>query len=284
MEREIGINATTCTRCGRCVRVCPAGLFKSETGAIEVTAQGCIACGHCVAACESGSVGHSDFPAESIHPINYAQMPTPEQVALLTRVRRSNRAFLRQAVPMELLDQIVEAAHRAPTASNLQQVEFTLITDPEKLNRVIDYTIGVFSRLLNLLENPFVKPILKRVKPALYGYVPHFRSMQTKRAQGGDPILRGATAVLFIHTPSGSRFGALDANLAYQNASLMAESLGVSQVYTGFVYTATVQDKKNTLARELGINGTIHAGMALGMPAFRFPNYVDKKAVAVHKL
>jgi len=27
----------------------------------------------------------------------------------------------------------------------------------------------------------------------------------------------------------------------------------------------------------LGINGTIHAAMALGMPEFRFSNYIDKK-------
>ena len=30
----------------------------------------------------------------------------------------------------------------------------------------------------------------------------------------------------------------------------------------------------------LGLEGRkIHAGMALGMPAFRFPNYIDKKPV-----
>ena len=37
------------------------------------------------------------------------------------------------------------------------------------------------------------------------------------------------------------------------------------------------QENKGTLANMLGINGTIHAAMALGMPEFRFSNYIDKK-------
>ena len=37
------------------------------------------------------------------------------------------------------------------------------------------------------------------------------------------------------------------------------------------------QDKKGTLEKALGIDGKIYAGMALGMPAFRFMNYIDRK-------
>ena len=72
--------------------------------------------------------------------------------------------------------------------------------------------------------------------------------------------------------------------MAYQNGSLMAESLGVSQFYTGFVCSAIQQDKQEKLVKLLGIQGKIHAGMALGMPAFRFPNYIDKKDIEVNRL
>ena len=34
----------------------------------------------------------------------------------------------------------------------------------------------------------------------------------------------------------------------------------------------------------LGIDGKIHAGMAMGMPAFRFPNYVDRREVELRRL
>lgn len=90
-------------------------------------------------------------------------------------------------------------------------------------------------------------------------------------------------AVLFICTPKGSRMGAADANLAYQNGSLMAESLGVAQFYTGFVLNAANM-KKQKLEKMLGIDGQINAGMALGMPLFRFKNYIDRKEIEVTEI
>ena len=196
---------------------------------------------------------------------------------LVCKARRSNRAFSTRPIPREMLEQIIEAAHRAPTASNMQQVHFTLVTDPKQLNAISRFTLDVFNSAAKKLKNPILKPILKRIMPDAYRYLPVFDRLKREYANGHDMILRGATAALFIHTPKNSRFGSADANLAYQNGSLMAECLGVNQFYMGFVCTAIHQENKGTLANMLGINGTIHAAMALGMPEFRFSNYIDKK-------
>lgn len=284
---NININSESCTKCGKCVKVCPAWLFSQDgaSSPVEIpTAEGCIVCGHCVAACPTDSITHSDFPADKVHPIDYAKLPTPEQLMLLAKARRSNRAFSKKQIPEECLDMILEAAHRAPTASNLQRVEFTLVTDPDNLRKITDCTLDIFGSIVKRLENPILKPILKMVMAGAYKYVPNFHKLIAENAKGNDLILRGATAVIFIHTPENSHFGAADANLAYQNASLMAESLGVSQFYTGFVCVALKQDNTDTLAEALGIKGTIHAGMALGMPSFRMPNYIDRKDIVVHRL
>lgn len=276
--------APNCIRCGRCVRVCPSQIFEQQAPQGDVSVvhpQTCIVCGHCAAVCPVGAVRHGNFPPETIHPIDRNILPTAEQVLLLCRARRSMRAFTQTPIPEERLEQILEAAHRAPTASNLQQVGFTLITDPERLHQVSAYTIGIFASVARRLENRLIRPILSRMMPQLYGYLPTFRRMEREFDRGNDPILRGATALLLIHTPKENRFGCQDANLAYQNGSLMAESLGVGQFYTGFVCSAIAQDNKKTLNRTLGIGGSVHAGMALGMPAVRFDNYIDKKPIRV---
>lgn len=283
--KTLTINSELCIRCGKCVRICPSRIFVQATAKDSVAIENfesCIACGHCVGVCSEGAICHSSFEAEKVHKIDYAMLPNAEQVMMLMRARRSNRAFSSKAIPASALDMILEAAHRAPTASNAQNVSFTLVTDPEKIAAINDFTIGVFDSLVRKLTNPVVKALVKPFAASLYRYVPIFERMKQQQASGTDLILRGSTAVLFIHTPRGSRFGAADANLAYQNASLMAESLAVAQFYTGFVCTAAKQSGK--LAEMLGIQGTIHAGMGLGMPSFRFENYIDKEPINLTRL
>lgn len=272
----------SCIRCGRCVTVCPSAIFRQEKPKGEISVhkpENCIVCGHCVAVCPTDSVCHAEFPAGTVHPIDYAAMPTPEQVMLLCAARRSNRTLSQRPVPHQMLQQIVEAANRAPTATNAQSLGYTLVTDPEVLKQVTEFTFGVFGKIVNRLTNPLLKPLLSRIIPSVYRYVPVFKRMRREYdEQGINRISRGATAMLFIHTPASNRYGAEDANLAYQNASLMAESLGVSQIYMGFVLMAVRQDKKGELAKRLGIDGRICAVMALGMPQFRYPAYIDRKA------
>lgn len=286
MKRTIEINALTCIQCGKCVKVCPSAIFVDQKDSHKIDTQydeSCIACGHCVDSCPTDSVIHSDFPPTVIHRIEQEQMPSAQQVMTLIKSRRSNRAFSSKDVPSDLLDQILDAAHCAPTASNMQQVSFTLITDPALLAQVSQYTVDVFASVARKLQNPILKPVLKLIMPSVYKLLPLFARLQSERAQGKDPILRGARALIFIHTPSESRFGCQDSNLAYQNGSLMAHSLNVSQFYTGFVCSAIKQDKSGKLAKLLGIKGTIHAGMALGMPAWSFTAYCDRKQIDVRK-
>lgn len=283
--RTIQIDIESCVKCGHCVKVCPAQIFTQaeKRGPIGVEHEDrCIVCGHCVDACPKGAVIHSDFPAEAVHPIDYQSQPSPEQLMSLIKSRRSNRALSERPVPEEALQKILEAANCAPTATNSEKVGYTLITSPDDLRAVADFTIGVFSRLLKILNNPLIRFFLKPLKPDVYRYVPVFKSLKKRHKKGKDPILRNAKALILIHTPEDYRFGAEDCNLAYQNASLMAQSLGVSQIYMGFVLTALKQKGQKKFTRQFGIEGRhIHAIMALGIPEFAYPNYVDRKPMEV---
>lgn len=282
---QIRINQDTCIRCKKCVRICPSALFtlNHEKG-IEVCTDNCISCGHCVAICPTDSILHSDFPDSKIHPFDRNLLPGADQVELLIKSRRSNRAFSKEEIPEVLLQKIIEAAHRAPTATNAQEVKMVLVTNPHTLNDISRITIGTFMSIVRMVENPLVKLILKPLMPSSYRYLPVFKQLDEEFRKGNDGILRGAKAVLFFYTDKHERFGCQDANLAYQNASLMAEAAGVAQFYTGFVCSAAGMDRKKKIQQLLGIEGKIQAGIALGMPSFRFDKYIDKKDAVLKRI
>lgn len=282
---QIQVNQDTCIRCKKCVRICPSALFTlDDERGIKVCADDCISCGHCVAVCPTRSILHSDFPEDKIHSFDRSHLPTAEQVELLIKSRRSNRAFSKERVPEALLQSIIEAAHRAPTATNAQEVKMVLVTNPDTLTAISRLTIASFMTIVRTLDSPLLKWILKPIMPANYRYVPAFRRLHEEFEKGNDGILWGATAVLFFYTDKKERFGCQDANLAYQNASLMAEAAGVAQFYTGFVCSAAGMDRQEKLQKLLGIEGKIHAGIALGMPAFRFDRYIDKKDTVLKRI
>lgn len=123
MTFSLEVDHSICIKCSKCVRVCPAAIFVQPTPTSEVEVhnrENCIECGHCAAVCPTGAVKHSEFPPEKVFPVDRSELPTPEQLLLLIRSRRSNRAFTDKPVPDNLLELIVEAAYRAPTASNKQ--------------------------------------------------------------------------------------------------------------------------------------------------------------------
>ena len=198
---------------------------------------------------------------------------------LLIKSRRSNRAFSGKEIPEESFRMIMAAAAAAPTAQNSRDVHFVLVRKPETLRAVTEYTLDSFMKVVRLLDNRFMRMLLGRKLAGVYKLIPKFKEMYRRFHAGeGDMILRDAKAVLFIYSSEKSRFGAADCNLAYQNASLMAESLGVAQFYTGFVLAALERDKKGRLNSILGLrNVKIHAGMAMAVPLFRFEKYVDRE-------
>ncbi len=235
----------------------------------------CIGCGHCVDVCPSGAFQHSDFPKDMVHSVRRDILPSPESVLELIRSRRSNRTITTKPIPQASLEMILEAARYAPTAENSRQVKLHLITEDQGLHAVEAATIGFFTKLARFMLFPPVKWVCKPFLKGLYARVPELMAMERKFREGKRPCICDCTALLVFSAPKDYDFGCQDCNLAYQNASLMAESLGVSQIYMGFVQTAMFMKGTKSAAHVLGIpaNHKPFAIMGLGMPAFKYQRY-----------
>ena len=279
---NISINSASCIKCGKCVQVCPIRVFTQLKQSVPVPdyPNRCIGCGHCVMVGPTDSVVHELFPPEIVQEKDYDKRPNPDQLMLLLKSRRSNRVFSKDPVPEELIEKIIEAANCAPTASNSLDVSYTVIADKEKIREISELTLSTFENLFKPYIQGNKAPVCKDLPPKVTNYISLIVEMRKYFDIGFDMISRNASALIFMHAPESSNFGNADCNLAYQNGSLMAETLGVGQVYGGFIMDATKHNPE-LFKKVLSCDGTLCAVMMLGMPKYKYKSYADKKAPSV---
>ena len=279
MNYELKISPDRCKRCGRCARVCPSAVYIQEKGEVPTVrkAKNCILCGHCVDVCEADAIQHSAFPAEHIHQIRKELIPSPESLMELMKSRRSNRTITEKPIPPEALSDIIEAAYTAPTAENACKVVVTLLQG-EDIQAVEDATMKFYLGLAHVLMSKPIRPLTKLFLRSLYNEAAELFRFERKWRAGKRPCTCNGTALLVFSTPKGYDFGWQDCNLAYQNASLMAEAHGVSQIYMGLVQMAFkfIGQRRTEKLMHLPPGHKPFAIMALGMPAFNYPKYTDK--------
>lgn len=273
------IENKSCIACGKCVQVCPAGIMVRSTDGKRIEAvrtDRCIGCGHCVDVCPTGSVIHSDFPPQRVHTVDTGRLPAPEQVLELIRSRRSNRALTPHPIPDEALQRIVEAARYAPTASNSRQVSFTLVTEPERLRRIADFTVGVFASTARKLLHPVVRTLLKPLRPDLYRYAARFAEIEREHEAGNDPDLTAGDCP--AHHPYARfqpiRMRGCESGLPERIAD--GRVAGREPDLHGIRPHGRPHGQENAFARIAGITGRPQAIMALGIPAFRYSKYTER--------
>ena len=279
MNYELKISPDKCKRCGRCARVCPANVYSQEKGEAPVVrkAKNCIQCGHCVDVCEADAVEHESFPPNHIHCVQKELIPSPESLMELMKSRRSNRTITEKSIPAEALSDIIEAAYVAPTSENSRKVVVTVLEGAE-IQAVEDATMKFFLRLASVLMSKPIRPLTKLFLRDLYNEAAELYRFERRWKAGQRPCTCNAKALLVISAPKKYDFGWQDCNMAYQNASLMAEAHGVSQIYMGLVQVAFrfIGQRKTESLLHLPPGHKPFAIMALGMPAFYYPKYTDK--------
>lgn len=257
-----------CNQCGACISMCPAYIFQKNSMRQVFTQneQSCITCGHCVAICPTHSVKHSEVKESDTYALNSRILPSPDSLMELMSKRRSNRSFSQKKILDEYLNKILKAASLAPTGRNLQALKYILVTDTKILNNISVSIMKTIQRIANTVNNPKTER-----QEEIANYLGHIINAYSNN---NDVILRNAKALILIYADS---LYIADANLAYQNASLMADCLNVGHFYTGFLFQFASANTKYSILNSLGIKGKILAGMALGMPRFKFTRTISRR-------
>lgn len=246
-----------CTRCGICSDVCPMAIVTpaSETTlpvVSEAVTGMCIQCGHCEVSCPSEALLLNVHPDEKVPLPPGAGVITPENMAFYLKKRRSVREFTKDPVPKKTILQILDIARYAASGGNGQPVQWIVVHDAAKVQKIAGLTVEWMKTLLNT-SHP------------MSGYLPVLIGAWDG---GRDVICRDAPHLLFAHIPEGHHIAPVDAIIALTHFDVAAPAFGVGTCWAGFVAMAAISYEP--LRKELGIpeGRTCAYAMMFGHPKY----------------
>lgn len=279
---RIAVDARVCKQCGACIQTCPENIFVEGDGAaMTVHTELCTSCGHCVAICEQGAIRHESFPEGTIIPVNAELLPSDDQVLEMLRARRSLRVFTDAEVERPVVERIIEAAQLAPTAHNLQNVEYIVVQKEDELKAISGMAVRFFEKMAKQLRNPLVRGIVRLASGhearSLLDFVPEIEVMVEGYQKGGDFVLRGAPCLIVCHVERNIHLPEANAMLALHNASLLAQAMGLGSFMVGYLVGACGRDR--SIPDFLGVPKThrVHGALALGYPKQTFSRWPKRK-------
>lgn len=234
------VNQDLCTRCGICSNVCTMGLIdpadENTLPKVQDTkASLCIHCGHCEVFCPSQALLLNDRLDEKVPlPANVETISSGDMEMYLKR-RRSIRRFTKDPVPKEKILEVLDSARYAASGGNGQPVEWIVVHDPKKVQKIARLTVE------------WMKPLVNSTHP-MSGYVP----MLIKQFEAGyDVICRGAPHLLIATIPENNLVAQIDAIIALTHFDIAAPAYGIGTCWAGFVAMAATTYEP--LQNELGL-------------------------------
>ena len=224
------IDENKCKRDGICAAECPRRIITQEDDeSFPQVAQAdearCMACGHCVAVCPHGALSVSGVDLEDCPAIDKDLVLSWAQAQQFLRSRRSIRWFQDKPLDRETVAQLIAAARYAPTASNAQNLQWTVIEGRNKLERLSRETINWMERAIEAQPD---SPAADYFRPVVAGW-----------ATGYDGILRTARTLIVPSAPKENANGLVDLSIALAYLELAALPLGVGTCWAGLLRAAS---------------------------------------------
>ena len=220
------IDEEKCKKDGICAGECPVVIIDIQKKAsfprmVDGGEKICLQCGHCVAVCPHGALTHVQVPIEESPSIKNNLRINKDQAVQFLRSRRSVRIFKEKPVEKEVLQELIEIARYAPTASNAQPVEWIVLKDKEQINGLARLTI---EWMRDTLE--------KSPQSESASYLPLIVSAWD---MGYDAVLRNAPALIVASAPKNIQSGMVDVSLALSYLDLVASTMGLGTCWAGLL-------------------------------------------------
>jgi nitroreductase/NAD-dependent dihydropyrimidine dehydrogenase PreA subunit len=267
------IDESKCKKDGICAAECPRQIIiqKDDESFPQIRPAdeaSCMACGHCVAVCPHGALSVAGVAVEDCPEIEKELVLSWDQAEQFLRSRRSVRCFKDKAMDRSTLEQLINTARYAPTASNAQNLHWTVIEGRDKLEPLSRETVNWMERVIEAQPEA---PIADYFRPVVAGW-----------ANGYDGILRTARTLIVPSAPSGNPNGLVDLSIALAYIELAALPLGVGTCWAGLLRAAMLATPALVETMGLPEGHTWFYPMMIGYPRFKYYRLPERKAPVIH--
>jgi nitroreductase/NAD-dependent dihydropyrimidine dehydrogenase PreA subunit len=278
------IDLARCTKCGACVEECPSYTlaFKEDHTPWVRYSENCISCGHCVAVCPVSAVTDVGLPEDLFVPV--AGGVSVEAVRGLLLSRRSIRSFQERPVPREILEELINFAARAGSASNAQSEGFIVIQDKKVLEELADLVVD---RMWNGGLKYVGSGIGRLAIRAMFGADMsrqiglYYKNLELRK-RNSDPVrvFWNSPALVVVHGLRKNQMASTNSALAIRNIEIMALSMGLGTCWAGFLIAAA-RSKKITKFLQLADDRNLLGAIMVGYPKRHYQKTIPSKQRSV---
>ena len=252
----IDIDDDKCIVCSKCIDDCPNSYLYLEDEKIHTHQKGCMECGHCYAICPQGAITMTNYDSADEEVVLMSEI-NPETLLNAMKSRRTIRQFKPDHIEDEKIEKILEAGRYSPTGANRQMVSYTILGSKQKEAEEI---------CLSLFRKG------KKCGSAFAGYL--------KRIEIDDNFFfKRAPLVIVVASKS-----TVDGGLASSYMEIMAESLGLGVLYSGFFVMCCKMSRKLKKLLELEKGYDVVTCMVIGYPDVKYQRIAPRKDLKVKKL
>ena len=255
------VDEDKCKRDKICVDECPAKIIQiDEMGGVPVPVTGadefCIDCGHCVAVCPHEALSHRSMTPEQCPSVNKDLLLNSEQAEHFLRSRRSIRTFKHDRVDRDILAKLIDIARYAPTGHNSQSVQWLVIYDKKKIQKLNSHVINWMRFMLEEHKDTALSMNFDRVVAAW--------------EMGLDRICRDAPHVILAHAEKGDRTAPTSCTIALTYLELAIPAFGLGGCWAGFfgIAASTWKPMQNDLGLPEG--NLSYGAMLVGYPKYKY--------------
>lgn len=268
----ITIDETRCKKDGLCAKDCPAVIIRQKDQNTVPTMvpnaeNACLYCGHCVAVCPHDAIIHNGIPMDTSPKISKNSAVNKDSAVQFLRSRRSVRRFKNKPVDQETIQFLIDNARYAPTGGNTQLIHWTVYTDAEKINTIVDLTVQWMKEVWS---------------PAAASKLPAYIPMVIAAYDAGiNPITHNAPCLIFASTPGAYKNGRIDVTIALSYMELLALTCDLGTCWMGMIDLA--MSNSQTLKDAIGLpkGHTQFYPMILGHPKFRYYRVPERKPAKI---